>query len=42
MILAKNPPAIHFTGHGFQNTSKRFPNSLLLEQEDGEGEELNE
>jgi hypothetical protein len=42
MILAKNPLALHFTGHGLENRSTNGTNSLLLEYEDGEGEEVSE
>ena len=39
MILAQNPLALHFTGHGIEHKQgKETQNSLLLEYEDGEAE----
>ena len=43
MILTQNPLALHFTGHGFETKyNGKISNSLLLEFEDGEGEEVSE
>lgn len=44
MILAQSPLALHFSGHGFETKGPggKVQNSLLLEYEDGEGEEVSE
>lgn len=43
MILAQNPLALHFTGHGTEfKVGKEVTNSLLLEYEDGEAEQVSE
>lgn len=51
-MLTQNPIALHFSGHGFQNTKeflgrdyllrKNEGNYLLFETEDGEGELVSE